>query len=420
MIIDKGFSVINYVGTYNITHTKDGTDLIVSNEYKPTRCNERELQTKTLFTYDARNWDYISLHLANVNIKKNKSILEYCNKYGLPYSSTKISDEQPGFYIMGLDVDEVTYARCYPHYRQDTMSKFEFCRHVTTVRNLLRVKSALENNPRSIEDLLPSFLSLLLFDRKYIYDFDSDDPTPESSVLRFQYYFLSYIKKKYDDVHVSLDVQVLNFINDYYMHVTKPKEFPVSVEHYQDLKGEIWLNLYQILIDVFLENRAEVLNVDEYGNVSIKVITTFKTETINSIYQHASIVLCETINEYLIKVHPILTSSTPGIIDGDWMLRYQFDGIMMELFIMLTKNNQYKKCVNPTCGCFFPALPGSNRLYCDIPCKNAVAKRLQRERDKLDPNRKRLKPGFEGRKQNKSPDNTLNNFKNKKEPTDYH
>lgn len=101
MVIDKGITVYNYVGTYTI-QKRDNTPVIVSNEYKPAKEGEPIVPIKQLFSYDARDWDYISFHLANVDIHKPQSILDFCNTYGLPYSSSKIDDIHPGYYFMGM------------------------------------------------------------------------------------------------------------------------------------------------------------------------------------------------------------------------------------------------------------------------------------------------------------------------------
>ena len=92
---DIGFWVDNYVGTYQIVENQ-GKQYIVSNEFHPAKKGEPELKKKRLFMDLFTNNEYILIQLANVNTKSEESVLNFCNQYGLPYSSSRINDEQPG------------------------------------------------------------------------------------------------------------------------------------------------------------------------------------------------------------------------------------------------------------------------------------------------------------------------------------
>ena len=402
MVIDKGITVYNYVGTYTI-QKRDDTPVIVSNEYKPAKEGEPIVPIKQLFSYDARDWDYISFHLANVDIHKPQSILDFCNTYGLPYSSSKIDDIHPGYYFMGMpgllpNMDKF--------WRQDHMDLSEFCRHVTTVKNILELKYQLERRTRDINSLLSPFLSLLLYDRRSLYDFeyDEDDVMPEYESLRFQYYFLSFTEsKKSKWKNSSLENKVLQFIGNYYLHIQEPDKHPSEGQRKADYRCDEWLDLYNVLYNVFLTGHTTTNSVDEYGNVDITINKSFSSDIVELIYTQATRILCDTISQYLIKVHPTLKTNPECHISGEWVLDFQFDGIMMELFILLSKNDQYRKCHNPNCGNYFPALPTSKRKYCSDTCKFAVAKRKQRKLDAEIPNRPRQAAQFKDRKRKYNP-----------------
>ena len=98
---DYGFFVDNYVGTYHILD-HHGNAMLVSEEFHPARDGEKNLIKKRLFCDDFKTNRYLLLDLANIDISKDSEILDFCNKYGLPYSSAKINDQQPGYYIMRL------------------------------------------------------------------------------------------------------------------------------------------------------------------------------------------------------------------------------------------------------------------------------------------------------------------------------
>ena len=68
------------------------------------------------------------------------------------------------------------------------------------------------------------------------------------------------------------------------------------------------------------------------------------------------------------------------------------------VWYMASGDNKLKKCANPNCGKFFTPNPGRNdKIYCSHTCGINVAKRRQRMRDKENPNRERLEPGFRNR-----------------------
>lgn len=86
MIIDRGFFVDNYVGHYHMQDHK-GEKYIVSEEQRFSQDDKHKLQKKRIFEFDNRDYEYIYMELANVDIMSDKAILDYCNKYGLPHSS---------------------------------------------------------------------------------------------------------------------------------------------------------------------------------------------------------------------------------------------------------------------------------------------------------------------------------------------
>ncbi len=67
MLIDRGFFVDNYVGTYKMIEDKtiDAT-MIVSTEVSDAKQGEQQLLKKRIFEFDRRDDKYIFLELANV------------------------------------------------------------------------------------------------------------------------------------------------------------------------------------------------------------------------------------------------------------------------------------------------------------------------------------------------------------------
>ena len=96
MLIDRGFNVDNYVGTYHIEDNETiGARMIVSEEFNRPTCDEIPLKKKQIFSFDSSD-KFLFLELANLNISRDEDILSYCNKYGLPYSSQVCTDAELG------------------------------------------------------------------------------------------------------------------------------------------------------------------------------------------------------------------------------------------------------------------------------------------------------------------------------------
>ena len=147
MMIDKGFFVENYVGNYEMQVSSElNATMIVSKEVNCAEGEEPSLRKKRIFEFDRREDDYIFLQLANVDISCNDSILEYCNRYGLPYSSQICCDEESGIdEDVNLDTAKRLSKRISTIYsRNDTMDRLEFCRLAVQVRKLMELKEILD------------------------------------------------------------------------------------------------------------------------------------------------------------------------------------------------------------------------------------------------------------------------------------
>lgn len=397
---DYGFSIVNYIGHYKMIND-NGHTRIVSEEYHPARGSEKELNTITLFVDDFKNNDYLLIALANVDIKKDSDILDFCNKYGLPYSSVKINDEQPGYYILGLDVNEATYAHSHPYYRQDTMSRFEFCRHASSAKRLLNVKTEIEATKKNPHIMLQYLLPLLLLDRMYLYDLNEDDLTPETPTVRFLWYFLSvFDRKKKKHEKISFIGALFNFIKDIQDTCKNLHEHPVDAQRLKDYKSDEWNDLYLLLLEVMQLNTRHLneITFDDFGNITLPSDLEITEALQTRMYTLAPQILSDTINEGLIKVHPSLTINSQGKFAADWLFKYQYEGLLMEMFLMLSSGSQLRKCANPTCEKFFSPNGHYDKMFCDQRCASLVAKRRQRMRDKENPARERLKAGFQSKK----------------------
>ena len=117
------------------------------------------------------------------------------------------------------------------------------------------------------------------------------------------------------------------------------------------------------------------------------------------LYELAPQILIDFLNEHMTRVNPKLNIGDDGKIYSEWEFSYLYDAMILEILLMISSNDTLKKCANPTCGNFFaPNWSHSNKIYCNKKCADIMVKRRQRQRDKENPNRERLKPKFQSRK----------------------
>ncbi len=396
---DIGFWVDNYVGTYKIEECQ-GKKYIVSNEFHPAREDEKELRTKRLFMDFFNNGEYILVQLANVNPDDEKSICKFCNKFGLPYSSSRINDEHPGYFIMGLDVDERTYSEWFPLYRQDNMQVHEFKRHVASARRILNVKTEIESQNRNYENLFKYLLPMLLYERYEIYNFDSDDPKCCTDTMKFQYYYLSVLNKRRKNVPRSLVCELFDFLCEVQAIGNNENMVPITDELRSLFIKNYPNELYAFLVDLVRYDNGQLngVQINELNEIRFPDTFQLSKATRNHMDALASSILSDTISEVLQQVHPVMMVDA-GKIVSKWDLKYLQEGILIETLVMTSSDTRLKKCANPSCGKFFTPNPGRyDKIYCSHTCGANVAKRRQRMRDKENPNRKRLEPGFKKRK----------------------
>lgn len=396
---DIGFWVDNYVGTYQIIES-EGKKYIASKEFNPARNGEAELKKKRLFMDLFKNNEYILIQLANVDTKDENSIVRFCNEYGLPYSSSKIDDERPGCYIMGLDVDERTYSSLYPLYRQDNMQVYEFKRHVVSAQRILNVKSELESQSINYENLFRFLLPMLLYERYGFYDFDADDPERCTETMKFQYYFLNVLNKVGDKTIRSLACELFGFVVETQAIGKGENKVYVTDELRSLFQNEYPNELYKFLVDLIRYDNGQIneIKINEFNELQLPEGFHLSVETKKHLDELASNILSDIISESLQRVHPIMMVDENGKIASKWDLKYLYEGILVETLVMASGDNNLKKCANPNCGKFFTPNPGRNdKIYCSHTCGINVAKRRQRMRDKENPNRERLEPGFRNR-----------------------
>lgn len=454
MIIDKGFDVENYVGTYEMIEDKtlDAT-MIVSKESRIPADDGTTLTKKQIFRFNSPN-EHLFLKLANLDASNDSEILDYCNQYGLPYSLQALNDRE-------LQLDDeantevarriISYALDDGYPKHDAMDRLEFRRLATHVAHLMNLKSALDkadaeltgsptNTKRAgaeridakkvmsldtTKTLIQYLVFFSLFSQEFIYDFNNEDPQPQTHTVRFQYDFHFFRRKNHfyenGKDRCSIEYQLfLYLIQCGNLQLEGSKSGPLNeqvhlqtITHLTSVTTSSLISFYRILLenDLFPENGwiskiQEITTGQREGKVTDQ--SKYIPDDIQEVVKpHALLDLCrmvfrDIVNEGIVNVKPRLVLDNVTRKDkrnlnqttfrGHWRLRHQMEGVYMELFIELAQNSLYRRCQNLTCGKLFPASRNRpNKIYCCHECAALQAKRNERARKKANAQEKQTK-----------------------------
>jgi len=383
----------NYVGNYSIKKI-NGYDVIISEEFHPAKDGEEKLKKKKINDYNIYGDYELLLALCKVDISSYEEILDFCNKYGLPWSSAINFDAY---------VDEVVERTEYDDtFRHDIMLILEFKRFALSAKGIYETIEIANGNIRysCFEDQLSIFLSLILFDRiNYFEDehfhslrYDSKKGIMTTPVMILQeFYLLVFKEKNYEFNHDITDTISLLIIAVEAMIEKDTGELTISEKDFLVLYLRFFKKLY------FQLSRKKIqLTVDECGKVSLlkenKDNTFFVSEDLLSITKAlAKYVIRDLINQNLKDIPMQLefneisnnteNNQKPIMYHLTISQSHLYQAIILELFNLLTDNGKLRKCANPTCNALFE-YTNKRKIYCSHECGVLVAKRKQRKREK--------------------------------------
>ena len=397
MIIDKGFYVDNYVGTYRMVYDEElNATMIVSNERNCAAEGEKSLKKKRIFCFDSSD-EYIFLKLANLDISDDEEILKYCNSYGLPYSSQLCMDNE-----LHIDEDIEYVARDFirasarsKYSAFDTMDREEFRRIATTIRMLVEFKNVLNEAHTSsrssiAKELIYYLVYFSLFSHEEIYEYDNTDPIPQTRTVFFQYSFQHFCRE-IESQESGLSIEEKLYV---YLQYTKElsekwhngtlqgKRIPYLKINMPSYTLQTIMSFYQLLFarkllgtNGWLTKIKDGINEVPEAALSLLPLGALKEACVR--------VFSDIVNEGLVCVNPwlIADDSKQLTVEGHWRLKHQMEGIYMELFIEIAKNSQYRRCDNPTCAKLFSVSRNRpNKRYCCHECAALQAKRNERKR----------------------------------------
>lgn len=393
------FRVENFVGTYHLEFdSKLGEQIIISEEFNHATGKELPLQRKCLVELSRRKDIHLCKELANVDLSSPQSILDYCNKYGLPVSSQIAYDR---YQWLGADVektvaDKVALSGNWKYLRNDSMTLAGFCRFSTMVRGLLRLRelsALMAFNDKSYTEFMSILIFFLFFSHEEMFDYrPSEEELPRTRIMRLQYLFQLF-RRKNNLFEYGIDEQIVCFVN--HCHCLQSCS-PAELES-KHIIADVHSTAVKQILDIITEFLSPHVDSDgfteykhdifysQYGKIEFEKELKWDKhyEEQRALCRLAVDVICSAINFGLDHIAPTLVIDESRTVYGGWILDGQMQGIYMELFLDLTKNSEYKLCANPTCGKFFVASDRrSDAIYCSAACASLQAQRARRSRSK--------------------------------------
>ena len=395
MLIDSGFNVDNYVGTYRIVRDPVlNQAIILSEEFTSPEQGESELQVKRVVNYDGKEMKTYLTDFMNINLNQHSSILAFCNRYGLPYSSQRIADMMG---VLGDDVDDSVkefYARNInpqTHPRQDYMTMRGFCNSVLIARQLARL-NALRAEQELTDSQYTEWISILVFflffshRDDYCYDWKQEQ-LPKARLMRFQYYY--QLSLRGFEGKITEFQSVVLFLCSYTASrdslAAMADKGPAHVLFMTDRHSAEIRRMLLFFTNFFLDHLEKaVFYCDGFCEVHFEQELHYdgSPETLETLRQISSDVIMAVINVGLEFVAPMLETAN-GTLRGGWRMNFLMNAIYMKLFLEIAQNNLYRQCANPKCQRLFSAAENrSNKIYCCHECGELVAQWRQRARKK--------------------------------------
>ncbi|WP_293832870.1 hypothetical protein [uncultured Phascolarctobacterium sp.] len=367
--INHKFFTNNICGTYTMRRFFNGQDDFI--------CAQPPLCTQTIASQSEESPAAPSLAIALANIDENDAmqVLNFCNAYGLPYSSQRclekrahLDDENHSVLISDFSyIDDTLYlgdiltekdyaaadAEVTLRYtlletdEMDIMSLRLFARCVKIVRSILTIQSYLVKREGTQADVIYALAYLVHYSARGLHYLL---PRIESPTLRAAEYFATTKRISY----TQLLKQVRKIDTDY----------ACQLQSFLELADE---HLLLTLADY------------DKGLLTKKQLTTMidNENSKNAVldYAFARRVILDIINDNIYTARPQMHMLQEKFTSL-WQCTYLMQAIYLDLYQLLLNPGEYRRCANPKCSNYF-LISGrrADKRYCCNSCASSMGKK---------------------------------------------
>ena len=366
--INHKFFTNNICATYTMRRFFNGQDDFI--------CAQPPLRTQTIASQSEESPAAPSLAIAFANIDENDAmqVLNFCNAYGLPYSSQRclekrahLDDENHSVLISDFSyIDDTLYlgdiltekdyaaadAEVTLRYtlletdEMDIMSLRLFARCVKIVRSILTIQSYLVKREGTQADVIYALAYLVHYSARGLHYLL---PRIESPTLRAAEYFATTKRISY----TQLLKQVRKIDTDY----------ACQLQSFLELADE---HLLLTLADY------------DKGLLTKKQLTTMidNENSKNAVldYAFAKRVILDIINDNIYTARPQMHMLQEKFTSL-WQCTYLMQAIYLDLYQLLLNPGEYRRCANPKCSNYF-LISGrrADKRYCCNSCASKIGK----------------------------------------------
>lgn len=387
MLTNPGFSFSGISGIHKIVPTTETKLPIWGENYtEAIVCSTEGNLVKVYdngpgFNYTDKS---VAMEFAAINPNDRQSILNFCNHYGMPGSIRQAANLHNDYLFSDSDKESFS--------KEISLGNEHECDWLYTVqRDILQVQLTIELN-QSIQDQNPQrIIEILLYFCFDLYGLDFKNSQRASETYQFNHFFYRYAEKNGFSLltrlsGLSIHRLITGFLdditNDYNNSLSYPDE-----EKYPLFSFPTWQHLHNLFS--FITQKIQVLNISPWGDVTFSsslsdLVTSFCKDNINEAMQCAKIVFSDIFKEHLHRIYPEIIFTKEGNPESSWRIPSLIDAMYLELFFRFSPNSNVRKCQNPDCPNYFTWTSSrSKKIYCSQSCALLMAKRKQRERDRI-------------------------------------
>ena len=366
--INHKFFTNNICGTYTMRHFFNGQDDFI--------CAQSPLRTQTIASQSEESPAAPSLAIAFANINENDAmqVLNFCNAYGLPYSSQRCLDKRAhlddenhsvlvsdvSFVMEELNLGDILLEADYVandaeltmNYglletdELDIMSLRLFARCVKIVRSILTIQSYLVKREGTQPDVIYALAYLVHYSARGLHYLL---PRIESPTLRAAEYFATTKRISY----TQLLKQVRKIDADY----------ACQLQSFLELADE---HLLLTLADydkglLTKKQLTAIILAENFTNAAID-------------HAFARHVLLDIINDNIYTARPQMDLAQEKFTSL-WHCSYLMQAIYLNLYQLLLHPGEYHRCANPKCSNYF-LISGkrADKRYCSNRCASKMGK----------------------------------------------
>lgn len=367
--INHKFFTNNICGTYTMRRFFNGQDDFI--------CAQPPLRTQTIASQSEESLAAPSLAIAFANIDENDAmqVLNFCNAYGLPYSSQRclekrahLDDENHSVLISDFSyIDDTLYlgdiltekdyaaadAEVTLRYtlletdEMDIMSLRLFARCVKIVRSILTIQSYLVKREGTQADVIYALAYLVHYSARGLHYLL---PRIESPTLRAAEYFATTKRISY--------TQLLKQVRKI------DAEYACQLQSFLELADEHLL-LTLADYDKGLLTKKQITTMIDNENSKKAVLD----------YAFARRVILDIINDNIYTARPQMHMLQEKFTSL-WQCTYLMQAIYLDLYQLLLNPGEYRRCANPKCSNYF-LISGrrADKRYCCNSCASAMGKK---------------------------------------------